>query len=86
MYKKILFSPSDIGQGMAPGMNRLPTLYGIIAILLWSMSVALTRGLSETLGPFGAGAAIYSVSGILVWLVAVRSSLFREIILVVQPA
>ncbi len=29
-------------------MNRLPTLYGIIAILLWSMSVALTRGLSET--------------------------------------
>lgn len=35
-------------------MNRLPTLYGIIAILLWSMSVALTRGLAEALGPFGA--------------------------------
>ncbi|WP_145587535.1 aromatic amino acid DMT transporter YddG [Yersinia rochesterensis] len=56
-------------------MNRLPTLYGIIAILLWSMSVALTRGLSETLGPFGAGAAIYTVSGILVWLVAGKPTL-----------
>ncbi|MDN0088118.1 aromatic amino acid DMT transporter YddG [Yersinia nurmii] len=50
-------------------MERTATLLGIVAILLWSMSVALTRGLAETLGPFGAGAAIYSVSGILVWLV-----------------
>ncbi|AKJ41452.1 aromatic amino acid DMT transporter YddG [Pragia fontium] len=47
-------------------MTRIGTLSGIIAILLWSMSVALTRSISEVLGPFGAGAAIYSVSGILV--------------------
>ncbi|PSH23931.1 EamA family transporter [Yersinia pseudotuberculosis] len=59
-------------------MNRLPTLYGIIAILLWSMSVALTRGLAEALGPFGAGAAIYSVSGILVWLVAGKPRVRRQ--------
>lgn len=59
-------------------MNRLPTLYGIIAILLWSMSVALTRGLSETLGPFGAGAAIYTVSGVLVWLVAGKPTVRRQ--------
>ncbi|WP_159565262.1 aromatic amino acid DMT transporter YddG [Budvicia diplopodorum] len=49
-------------------MNKLATLCGIVAILLWSMSVALTRSLSEVLGPFGAGAAIYSVSAILVVL------------------
>lgn len=59
-------------------MNRLPTLYGIIAILLWSMSVALTSGLSETLGPFGAGAAIYTVSGVLVWLVAGKPTVRRQ--------
>ncbi|MFV0547193.1 MAG: aromatic amino acid DMT transporter YddG [Limnobaculum xujianqingii] len=47
-------------------MNKLATLCGVIAILLWSMSVALTRSISEALGPFGAGAAIYSVSGLLV--------------------
>lgn len=50
-------------------MSKLATLCGIAAILLWSMSVALTRSLSEVLGPFGAGAAIYSVSGLLVLLV-----------------
>ncbi|ARZ02234.1 aromatic amino acid transporter [Yersinia ruckeri] len=51
-------------------MERSATLLGIVAIILWSMSIALTRGLTEVLGPFGAGAAIYSVSGMLVWLVA----------------
>lgn len=51
-------------------MNRTATLLGVVAILLWSMSVALTRSLAEALGPTGAGAAIYTLSGILVWLVA----------------
>lgn len=50
-------------------MSRFATVCGVIAILLWSMSVALTRSLSEALGPFGAGAAIYSISGVLVWLI-----------------
>lgn len=59
-------------------MSRSATLCGVIAILLWSMSVALTRSLSEALGPFGAGAAIYSVSGILVWLVAGRPQLRNQ--------
>ncbi|ETO50121.1 hypothetical protein L327_0121215 [Yersinia pestis S3] len=67
-------------------MNRLPTLYGIIAILLWSMSVALTRGLAEALGPFGAGSAIYSVSGILVWLVAGKLEYVGSIPLICMAA
>ena len=71
MHKKILFAPTNLTQEDAPLMNRLPT--GIIAILL--ISVVLTRGLSETLGPFGAGAAIYSVSSILVWLVTGKPTL-----------
>lgn len=53
-------------------MNRTATLLGVVAILLWSMSVALTRSLAEALGAFGAGASIYTVSGILVWLVSGR--------------
>ncbi len=51
-------------------MNKTATLLGVVAILLWSMSVALTRSLSEALGAFGAGASIYTISGLLVWLVA----------------
>ncbi|GKX50099.1 aromatic amino acid DMT transporter YddG [Budvicia aquatica] len=50
-------------------MSKFATLSGMAAILLWSMSVALTRSLAEVLGPFGAGAAIYTVSGVLVLLV-----------------
>ncbi|WP_035605750.1 aromatic amino acid DMT transporter YddG [Edwardsiella tarda] len=48
-------------------MQQRATLWGICAILLWSMSVALTRSLAEAFGPTGAGAAIYSLSGVLVW-------------------
>ncbi len=51
-------------------MSRTATLAGILAIVLWSMSVALTRSLAETLGPMGAGASIYTLSGLFVWLVS----------------
>ncbi|AOP42159.1 aromatic amino acid DMT transporter YddG [Edwardsiella piscicida] len=51
-------------------MKHRATLLGVCAILLWSMSVALTRSLAETLGPTAAGAAIYSLSGLLVWCAA----------------
>jgi len=50
-------------------MERFATGFGILAILLWSMSVALTRSLAESLGAYGAAAAIYTLSGILVWVV-----------------
>jgi len=56
-------------------MDRFATLFGIFAILLWSMSVALTRSLAEALGPFGAAASIYTVSGIMVWMVAGKPTL-----------
>ncbi|GAB2944672.1 aromatic amino acid DMT transporter YddG [Hafnia psychrotolerans] len=56
-------------------MDRFATLLGVIAILLWSMSVALTRSLAESLGPFGAAASIYTVSGIMVWMASGRPTL-----------
>lgn len=39
------------------------TIGGGIAILLWGMTVALVRSLSEQLGPLTAAAAVYSISG-----------------------
>lgn len=39
------------------------TLLGIIAILLWSATVALARSISERLGPLTAGAAVYLAAG-----------------------
>lgn len=59
-------------------MDRFATLFGVVAILLWSMSVALTRSLSESLGPFGAAASIYTVSGIMVWMAGGKPSLRGE--------
>ncbi|MFH1570442.1 MAG: aromatic amino acid DMT transporter YddG, partial [Gemmatimonadota bacterium] len=40
-----------------------PTLAGAGAVLLWSISVALVRSLSEQLGPITAAAAVYLVGG-----------------------
>ncbi|NQT57712.1 MAG: hypothetical protein HQ557_01895 [Bacteroidetes bacterium] len=40
------------------------TLYGLTAVLLWSMSVALVRSISEKIGPFTSGAIIYVVGGL----------------------
>ena len=45
--------------------RRLATGCGLAAILLWSIAVALTRSLSEQLGPVTAGASVYGVSGLL---------------------
>jgi len=39
------------------------TLLGIMAILLWSATVALARSISERLGPLTAGAAVYLAAG-----------------------
>jgi len=44
--------------------SRGATWAGFGAILLWSMSVAIVRSLSEQIGPVTAAAAVYSVSGI----------------------
>lgn len=39
--------------------------YGIIAILLWSCLIALSRSVSEQLGPIGGAASLYTVSSLL---------------------
>lgn len=44
---------------------NIPTIQGFIAILLWSMTVALARSISETLGPLTAASAVYFISGML---------------------
>jgi drug/metabolite transporter (DMT)-like permease len=41
------------------------TALGIAAILLWSSTMAVSRSLTEQLGPTTAGAAIYLVSGVI---------------------
>lgn len=50
-----------MGSGPSP-WNRY-TLSGLVAILLWSTTVALGRSLSEQLGPLTAAAAVYLVGG-----------------------
>jgi drug/metabolite transporter (DMT)-like permease len=41
------------------------TILGLIAIGLWSATVALARSISERLGPMTAGAAVYLTAGLL---------------------
>src|SRR5471030_604450 len=41
------------------------TLLGLLAILLWSCTVVLMRSVSESLGPIGGAASIYSVSAVI---------------------
>ena len=41
------------------------TLLGLLAVLLWSTTVALTRSLSERIGPITAGASVYLTGGVL---------------------
>ena len=45
--------------------RSLATGGGFVAILLWSMTVALVRSLSEQLGAVTAAAAVHSISGVL---------------------
>lgn len=54
------------------GRARLepPTLIGISAVLMWSATIALYRGISEIYGPIGGAALIFSLSGALALLQA----------------
>lgn len=53
------------------------TLQGFAAILLWSTTVALTRSISEQLGPLIAAAAVYFTSGSLGFFVLLRRGQWR---------
>ncbi len=52
--------------------QNLPTLLGLCAILLWSSTIGFSRSLSEALGPFSTGAAIYLLAGALASVRALR--------------
>ena len=45
-------------------MNLRATLGGLLAIVLWSTSVALARSVSRQLGPLSAAAAVYTFGGV----------------------
>jgi drug/metabolite transporter (DMT)-like permease len=51
---------------MRPSAARfnLSTGGGLLAIVLWSTTIAMARSLSEQLGPLTAGAAVYLVAGL----------------------
>ncbi|AYZ32709.1 aromatic amino acid DMT transporter YddG [Serratia sp. FDAARGOS_506] len=53
------------------------TLFGLLAILLWSSVVGLIRSVSEGLGPIGGAAMIYSVSAVFL-LVAIGVPKWRS--------
>jgi drug/metabolite transporter (DMT)-like permease len=44
---------------------NLSTGGGLLAIVLWSSTIAVARSLSEQLGPLTAGAAVYLIAGLL---------------------
>lgn len=46
-----------------PDIDR-NTLLGLLAVLLWSSTVALARSISEEVGPLGAGASVYLTGGL----------------------
>jgi drug/metabolite transporter (DMT)-like permease len=49
------------------------TAAGLLAVLVWSSTVAVSRSLSEDLGPLATGAAIYTLGGALACLAETRS-------------
>ncbi|WP_339025855.1 aromatic amino acid DMT transporter YddG [Leclercia pneumoniae] len=57
--------------------KKKATLIGLLAIVLWSTMVGLIRSVSEGLGPVGGAAMIYTLSGLLCWLIVGLPSLRR---------
>ncbi|MGO3859117.1 MAG: aromatic amino acid DMT transporter YddG [Neisseriaceae bacterium] len=58
-----------------PTSSTKATLYGLIAILLWSTVVGMIRSVSEHFGPIGGAALIYTVGSIGLLLVLGRPRL-----------
>jgi drug/metabolite transporter (DMT)-like permease len=54
-----------------------PTLQGLVALLLWSATVALARSAAERLGPLGAACAVYLTAG--AFLTAIRLAQRRSL-------
>lgn len=49
--------------------QQAATLYGIISILLWSTMVGLIRSVSESFGPVGGAALIYTIGTVILLIV-----------------
>jgi len=62
------------------------TISGFAAILLWSLTVAVARSLSEKLGPVTAAASVYSVSACLSGLVLIWSGQRRRQVSKLPPS
>jgi drug/metabolite transporter (DMT)-like permease len=58
--------------------TRTSTLAGLAAIVLWSATVPLARGLSEHVGPVTGAAAVYGVSGALALISRLRGGAGRS--------
>jgi len=54
---------------------RLATIYGLLAILLWSTASGLIRSISQIFGPLGGAALIYSLGTVLLVLLLGRPRL-----------
>lgn len=52
---------------MAADTNSKATFQGFAAVILWSVTVAFVRSISEQLGPLTGAAATYSASGAVSW-------------------
>ncbi len=48
---------------MPPAPKRVATVSGLLAIVLWSTTIAVARSLAEQLGAIPAAAGVYAVSG-----------------------
>jgi len=57
-------APVDTGAERQDRDAFLPTVLGLLSILFWGSSVAFSRSLTEQLGTFTAGAAIYGIGGL----------------------
>lgn len=56
-----------------------PTWLGLVALLLWSATVALARSAAERLGPLAAASAVYLTAGVLLTVVRLaRRQTLRE--------
>jgi drug/metabolite transporter (DMT)-like permease len=60
--------------------NNRYTLFGVLAVLLWSATVALVRSISEQIGPVAAGAFVYLTGGLIscVYLLYSRKISFQK--------
>ena len=66
--------------------GRSATIGGVVAVLLWSTTIAIARSLSESLGPLSAAAATCLLSGLLATGFSLRTRLQRQAVMALPRA